>query len=259
MLKLGWFSTGRGEGSRNLLTTIHDAIHQGKIDAQDQFVFTNREPGEAEGSDRFHQLVRDLGLELVYLSSKRFNKEWAGEAGQRRLAYDRDVMQRLEGYNPDLCVLAGYMLIVGEEMCHRYTMINLHPAAPDGPAGTWQEVIWGLIKERAPHSGVKIHLVTEELDRGPTVTFCTYPITGGSFNAHWNATKGRSVEKLMTEEGEYLSLFKVIREHGVRRELPLILETLKALAEQRIRIDRTEPIEPRDFTDKIEQTLLQGR
>ena len=58
-------------------------------------------------------------------------------------------MNRLQGFHPDLCVLAGYMLIVGEEMCQRYNMINLHPAAPGGPTGTWQEVIWQLIDSKA--------------------------------------------------------------------------------------------------------------
>ncbi|MEE9198187.1 MAG: formyltransferase family protein [Dehalococcoidia bacterium] len=255
MLKLGWFSTGRGEGSRNLLTTIHDAIHRGEIDAEIQFVFTNREPGEAEGSDRFQRLVGELSLELVCYSSRRFKKEWRGEAGQWRLAYDREVMRRLEGFSPDLGVLAGYMLIVGEEMCHQYTMINLHPAALGGPAGTWQEVIWKLIRDRATYSGVKIHLVTEELDRGPALTFCTYAITGGGFDPHWDAVRNRSVEELIAEEGEELPLFKLVREQGVRRELPLIVETLKALAEEGVGIDRTGPIEARDLTDKIEEVI----
>ena len=62
-------------------------------------------------------------------------------------------------------------------------MINLHPAAPNGPDGTWQEVIWKLIEQRADHSGVKIHLVTEELDRGPTIAYCRYPIHSPAFDA----------------------------------------------------------------------------
>jgi len=72
----------------------------------------------------------------------------------------------------DLCVLAGYMLIVGPEMCTRFNMINLHPAAPGGPTGTWQDVIWQLIKQRARETGVMMHLVTPELDRGPVVSYC---------------------------------------------------------------------------------------
>ena len=258
MLKLGWFSTGRGEGSRNLLSTVYEAIRRGEIEAEIQFVFSNREPGEAEGSDRFIKLVHDLGLSLVCLSSRNFRRGWTGEANQQRSAYDREVMQRLKGVEPDICVLAGYMLIVSAEMCNRYTMINLHPAAPDGPEGTWQEVIWKLIDRRASHSGVKIHLVTEELDRGPSIAYCTYPITGDAFDFHWEAVKGRSIEDLKTEEDEELPLFKLIRQQGARRELPLIVETLKALADGTFKVDRTGPIAPRDLTKAIEKMIVRA-
>ncbi|GAH59253.1 unnamed protein product, partial [marine sediment metagenome] len=42
----------------------------------------------------------------------------------------------------------------------RYNMVNLHPAAPGGPTGTWQEVIWQLIENKAEETGVMMHLVT---------------------------------------------------------------------------------------------------
>jgi len=255
MLKLGWFSTGRGEGSRNLLTAIHDAIQRGQIKAQIEFVFSNREPGEAEGSDRFFQLVHDLDLNLVFFSSKRFRERWVGAPDEWRLSYDLGVMHLLEPFQPDLYVLAGYMLIVGEVMCSRYTMINLHPAAPDGPLGTWQDVIWDLIEKRANHSGVKVHLVTTELDRGPTLTYCTYPITGRELDDHWESIKERKVAELKSKEGEDLSLFKLIRQQGMRRELPLIVETLKAIAEGSMSLDWSRPIKPHDLTEKIEQTI----
>ncbi|MFQ5873278.1 MAG: phosphoribosylglycinamide formyltransferase [Dehalococcoidia bacterium] len=258
MLKLGWFSTGRGEGSRNLLTTVDNAISRGQIEAEIQFVFSNREPGEAEGSDRYIQLVRDLGLDLICYSSREFRKGWEGDVGQRRIAYDREVMRRLAGFRPDLCVLAGYMLIAGGEMCNHYTMINLHPAAPDGPEGTWQEVIWKLIEEQATHSGVKVHLATEDLDQGPTITFCTYPITGQAVDPHWQAAKERGVQEIKVQEGEGSPLFKFIRRQGMQRELPLLVETLKALADGSITIDRTHPLQPWDLTDKIEEILSQA-
>ena len=252
MLKLGWFSTGRGEGSRNLLTTIHDAIQRGQIKTQIEFVFSNREPGEADGSDRFFQLVHEFDLDLVYFSSKRFRKQWPGAPDEWRLSYDQEVMHLLQPFQPDLCVLAGYMLIVGEKMCSRYTIINLHPAAPDGPVGTWQEVIWDIIETRASHSGVKIHLVTPELDQGPTLTYCTYPITGREVDDHWESIKGRKVAELKSKEGEDLPLFKLIRQQGMRRELPLMVKTLKSIAEGGISLDRNRSIKPHDLTEKIE-------
>jgi hypothetical protein len=76
-------------------------------------------------------------------------------------------------------------------MCLRYNMINLHPAAPGGPAGTWQEVIWQLIRTGAHKTGVMMHLVTPELDRGPVVTYCIFSIRGSTpFDGYWQEIEG---------------------------------------------------------------------
>ena len=62
MLNVGWLSTGRGEGSLGLLRFVQDRILAGKLAARIQFVFSNRAPGEAEGSDRFFDQVNEYGL-----------------------------------------------------------------------------------------------------------------------------------------------------------------------------------------------------
>ncbi|NIN00786.1 MAG: phosphoglycerate transporter, partial [candidate division Zixibacteria bacterium] len=104
---------------------------------------------------------------LVTFSYQKYKANAGGSGGvpdevwpSWRLDYDREVMARLQEFRPDLCVLAGYMLIVGPEMCQKYDMLNLHPAAPGGPAGTWQEVIWKLIETGAESTGAMMHLVT---------------------------------------------------------------------------------------------------
>ncbi len=253
MLKLGWFSTGRGPGSRNLLTTVNDAISRGYIDARIEFVFSNREYGEAEGSDQFQDLVRSLGLDLACLSFRRFKRERPGDQWRNR--YDREVIAKLAGFHPDLCVLAGYMLILSPELCNHYTCINLHPAAPGAPEGTWQEVIWKLIDQRAAHSGIRIHLVTEELDQGPIVTYCTYPIIGPRFDNLWAGVEGRSAEVIQAKEGEELPLFKAIREEGAKRELPLLVETIRSVADGTIDLTSNAAIRPLDLTQSIEASL----
>ncbi len=101
-----------------------------------------------------------------------------------------------------LSVLAGYMLITGKEMCQRYDMINLHPAAPGGPAGTWQEVIWQLIKNHTTESGVMMHLVTPELDKGPVVSYCTFPITGTAFDSYRQHLNGQDISEIKNLQGE---------------------------------------------------------
>ena len=64
MLRIGWFSTGRGEGSRGLLQFVQQQILGGRLDACIEFVFSNRKRGEAEGSDEYFKLVEKFGLRL---------------------------------------------------------------------------------------------------------------------------------------------------------------------------------------------------
>ncbi len=236
MLSLGWFSTGRGPGSLGLLNHVQGLIAASELDARIQFVFSNREPGEAEGSDRFLRQVRDHGIPLVYHSSRRARRALGGPISQNRREYDRHVMSRLDGFDPDVCVLAGYMLIVGPEMCRWHTMLNLHPAVPTGPIGTWQEVIWELIESRSNSTGAMVHLVTEEVDRGPMASYFSMRIKGAPFDAAWEELGGRSVAELKESPGEDLPLFRLIREEGYRREPHLLAATLDAVAGGRLHV-----------------------
>ena len=245
--KIGWFSTGRGPGSRGLLKTTLENINSGIINAQISFVFCSREQGEAEGSDLYHKMVKDHGLNLISFSSRKFKSEMRKQGKENpdimrqwRIEYDREIMSRLNHYQSDINVLAGYMLIVGDEMCEKHDIINLHPAAPDGPAGTWQEVIWKLIEEKATQSGVMIHLVTKDLDEGSPITFCTFPLRDPSIDPLWERheqkLKVKSLSQIIKEEGGDNELFKEIRKRGVKRELPLIVQTLKTFSEGKVRV-----------------------
>ena len=237
MLKLGWFSTGRGAGSRGLLRFVQDAIAEGRLAAQIEFVFCNREPGEAAGSDAFLGLARSYGLPLVTLSSRRYRREHGGGGmAQHRVGFDRVVMGRLEAYRPEVCVLAGYMLIFGPEMCRRYPLLNLHGALPDGPVGAWQSVIWQLMASGARETGAMVHLATEDVDRGPALSHCVVPIAGGDFDRDWAALAGRDIAEVRATEGEDNALFRRIRAEGYRREPYLLLATLQAVADGRLAV-----------------------
>ncbi len=270
MYQLGWFSTGRDKAARDLLQAVQSQIKLGKIKAEIVFVFCNREPGESKESDIFLRQVNDYHIPLICFSYQKFKARKdapitsRGEISPRqRLEYDREVMKRLQDFHPDLCVLAGYMLIVGQEMCQRYNMINLHPAAPGGPTGTWQEVIWQLIASQAKETGVMMHLVTPELDKGPTVTYCTFPVRGKPFDKYWDEIKGHPLEEIKRRQGEDNRLFRLIRQQGLAREFPLIVSTLKAFSEGKIRITKDKkvvdadgrPINGYDLTDELNKVL----
>ena len=221
MLNIGWFSTGRDEAARQLLQAVRDKSHRGDINGKISFVFSNREPGEAKESDLFFELVRSYNIPLVCLSHRKF--KIVGEEKEWRIKYDREVNKKIESFAPDLCVLAGYMLIVSAELCQKYDMINLHPAPPGGPTGSWQKVIWALIQNKAETAGAMMHLVTPELDRGPVVSYCLFSIKGEPFAEYW-----RKDDKNM--------LFRLIRQHELAREFPLITLTLKSLSRGEVSI-----------------------
>jgi phosphoribosylglycinamide formyltransferase-1 len=221
LLNIGWFSTGRDEAARQLLQAVQDKIHRGDIDGKINFVFSNREPGEANESDMFFELVRTYDIPLVYLSHKKFKT--AEEEEEWRIKYDKEVNKQIAPFAPDLCVLAGYMLIVSAELCQKYDMINLHPAPPGGPTGTWQEVILTLIQNEVDTAGAMIHLATTELDRGPVVSYCLFSIKGDPFAEYWR-------------KGDKDMLFRLIRQHELVREFPLIIFTLQALSRGKVGI-----------------------
>jgi phosphoribosylglycinamide formyltransferase-1 len=247
LLNIGWFSTGRDEAARQLLQTVQESIQAGEIEGKINFVFSNREPGEARESDLFFDLVHRHNIPLVCLSHRKFrsrllrsarnDKMWVSndrtgignqialdeDRENWRLKYDREVVKNIESFAPDICVLAGYMLIIGEELCRKYNMINLHPAPPGGPTGTWQEVMWTLIESNAEKAGAMMHSVTPQLDRGPAVSYCVFPLKGKPFDSYW-------------EKDDKEALFRLIRQHELARELPLIISTLRAFSQERIRI-----------------------
>ena len=227
MLNIGWFSTGRDEAARQLLQAVQDKSHRGNINGRISFVFSNREPGEAKESDLFFELVRSYNIPLICLSHKKFKaakeEKDLGIKKDWRIKYDREVNKKIETFAPALCVLAGYMLIVSAELCQKYDMINLHPAPPGGPTGSWQEVIWALIQNKAKTAGAMMHLVTPELDRGPVVSYCLFSIKGEPFVKYW-----RRKDKRM--------LFQLIRQHELVREFPLITLTLQALSQGEVSV-----------------------
>jgi phosphoribosylglycinamide formyltransferase-1 len=241
MLKLGWFSTGRDKAALDLFETIEDCIKKGIIHANIEYVFSDRERGESKTSDQFFDVVAKYNRPLICFSSRKFEPllkkknrvEW-------RKQYDRQVVQLLESHQIHLIMLVGYMLIVSDVLFDKWPIINLHPAKPGGPKGSWQEVIWELIRNRDDEAGAMIHIVTEQLDEGHPLTYCSFPIRGDEFDILWEQfdekLKRKSLSQIIKEEGEQEPIFKKIREEELSREFPLIIVTLQQLSEGRIKI-----------------------
>lgn len=272
MLRLGWFSTGRGPGSRNLLKAVMDRKLAGELDVEIAFVFCNWSNEEENNPKReqrqmFFDMVRGYGIPLVTASWKEFEPELRErDEAAWRVEYGKVLRDAVAPYPFDLGILAGYMLWMDDETCRRFDMLNLHPALPDGPKGTWQEVIWQLISERAERQGAMMHVCTEEWDRGAAITYCGFPIRGGDYDALWERMeeklRTRTLDEIRREEGEQEPLFRRIREDGARRELPLITETVAAFADGRVRIEGKRPVAgdgamkgPVDLSEMVDRAL----
>jgi len=252
-LKIGWFSTGRGEGSLGLLKSALDAIDSGDLAAELAFVFVNRVKGQTKRTDRFLELVESRNIPLVTLSSIDFrrsheNKPWA----KLREDFDRAVIELLAPHSADIAVHAGYMLIA-PLLCSEYLTLNLHPALPGGTIGMWQQAVWNVITEGLDETGAMIHVSTEEVDEGPALAITKFSVRGEEFDSYWNEISGLDPATLKADPGEELSLFKAIREAGLLRERSLLIETLKAVSFGRI--DPSGSGDVLDLTPEVENTV----
>ena len=251
MLKLGWMSTGRGPTSLALLRAVCEDIDAARLDARISFVLTNRGHGEAAQSDLFQDYVDSRGIPLVSESSRAFRQQYSGV--DWRTDFDRQMSSSIEQYDVDLLFLAGYMLIVSDFFCTRYLLLNLHPALPGGPTGTWQEVMQELARTGAMEAGAMVHIVTPELDRGPTASYFSFSLEGEPYAS-------------LRDAGDLEALADAIRSEEVRREFPLILTTLRAFASGDIFVMNRQAYDAngtlmmtgRDLSAEVEQQLAQS-
>lgn len=239
-LNIAWYTT-RGATSRAMFEMVLAAIRAGSLDARIACVFSNRERGEEEVTDAFFDLVESEGLPLVSLSSVRFRRERGGARSRSgealpawRQEYDAEVARLVDAHPADLGVLAGYLLIFTPGFVEGHPLLNLHPALPDGPAGTWREVIRHLIRTRATESGVMVHLAIPAVDAGPVAAFCRYPLRGPAFDPLWDALP----DDLVSDDAvEATPLFARIREAMVTHEAPFLVSALQAFADGRLHLD----------------------
>jgi phosphoribosylglycinamide formyltransferase-1 len=100
-----------------------------------------------------------------------------------RAAFDLALAECIDGYRPDLVVLAGFMRVLTDDFVRRYDgrLINIHPSLlPSFP---------GLhTHRRALEAGVRVHgatvhFVTATLDCGPIIVQAVVPVLPGDDEA----------------------------------------------------------------------------
>ncbi|MEW5838638.1 MAG: phosphoribosylglycinamide formyltransferase [Pseudomonadota bacterium] len=152
-----------GHGSN--LQALMDAERRGELgDGQIKAVLSNR--ADAYGLQR----ARQAGIAAEALSHKDFPS---------REAFDHALMQRIDHYDPDLIVLAGFMRILTPGFVQHYAgkMLNIHPSLLPKYPGMHTHA--RALEAGDREHGATVHLVTEGVDEGPIILQGRVEITPG--------------------------------------------------------------------------------
>mgnify|MGYP002377597343 CR=1 FL=1 len=101
------------------------------------------------------------------------------QAFANREAFDAALMQRIDGYQPALVVLAGFMRIFTPGFVAHYAgrLLNIHPSLL--PAFPGLHTHERAIDAGCKFAGCTVHQVTAELDVGPILDQAVVPILPG--------------------------------------------------------------------------------
>ena len=261
-LRVGWLTTANGPGSRGMFESVLHAIESNYLNVKIDFVFINRDRGQTAPTDSFIDLATANHIPTVTLSSLKFRRQYNNEHWDNlRYAFDKAVLSKLQPFSPDISVMAGYMLYA-PEISRQMLILNQHPALPGETIGTWQNAIWDVIQNNANRHGAMIHIATPELDRGPVLTTCSFSVRGTIFDPLWEDANSYDIASLRNSGDESLPLFIAVRQAGIKREQPLVVETLKAIADGDIdlaNIANRRRIEPIDMTDRVDLAIARNQ
>ena len=147
-------------GGGTNLQAILDAVDSGKITNTEVIAVISNNPG-AKALTR----EEDDGIPAVCMSPK--------EYGDRE-AYNQALTDKMKELQPDLIVLAGFLVKIPEAMVAAFSgrIINIHPSLIPSFCGVGY---YGLkVHEKALERGVKVtgatvHFVNEGMDEGPII------------------------------------------------------------------------------------------
>ena len=98
------------------------------------------------------------------------------KAFDSREAFDAELARVIDGYQPDVVVLAGFMRILTEGFVRLYEgrLLNIHPSLL--PAFPGLHTHQRAIEAGCKLAGATVHFVTPELDHGPIVLQAAVPV-----------------------------------------------------------------------------------
>ena len=150
MFNIVVFASGNG----TTLQSIIDAIESKNLDAKIPLVVSNNPNAFAL------ERAKSSNIPTYVIKSKSPEE------------MDDELSKVLSTIDVDLIVLAGYLKLIGKKLISNYTIINTHPALLPNYGGKGMygmNVHRAVIAAKEKYSGVTLHYVNSEYDRGPTI------------------------------------------------------------------------------------------
>ena len=96
-----------------------------------------------------------------------------------REAFDAELARVIDGFAPDVVVLAGFMRILTEGFVRHFAgrLVNIHPSLL--PAFPGLHTHQRALEAGCKVAGATVHLVTPELDHGPIILQAVVPVQAG--------------------------------------------------------------------------------
>lgn len=156
MLKIAVCVSG---GGTNLQAIIDGIENQTITNTEIKVVISNNK--NAYALERANQ----HGIEAVCISPKDY---------ESREAFNEDFLAKLDSYNVDLVVLAGFLVVIPPQMIVKYRnrIINIHPSLIPSFCGTGYyglKVHEGALARGVKVTGATVHFVDEGTDTGPII------------------------------------------------------------------------------------------
>ena len=128
----------------------------------------------------------DLDIQIVAVVSDRADAQVLERAqqagidtsvislGADRAAWNKQLFDQVDQYQPDLVVSAGFMRILSSEFVNTFPTINSHPALlPDFPGA---HAVRDALASGVSVTGTTVHWVDDGVDTGPIITQMEVPV-----------------------------------------------------------------------------------
>lgn len=189
MLKVAVCVSGGGTN----LQAIIDAVENGTItNTEIKVVISNNKNAYALERAKNHN------IEGICISPKEY---------ESRDAFNKAFLEKLDSYEVDLVVLAGFLVVIPPEMIAKYRnrIINVHPSLIPSFCGTGfygLKVHEGALERGVKVTGATVHFVDEGTDTGPIILQKAVEVLDGD--------TPEILQKRVMEQAEWVILPKAI-------------------------------------------------